>query len=144
MTLGAVFHLGDLHHCGRSFLGSFTAGSIAIINDLDNSEMENSSAHYQPLADTIEVLKANEPTVALSAQTSTSSDNSYTSNRAQNLSLLNQAILTSNVTGLEAALSTLIYASLRSAVKLQELSRSFPPYDHDSWFMILILSSQPP
>ena len=143
MTLGAVFHLGDLHHCGRSFVGSFTTGSIDIINDLDNSKMENSSAHYQLLADTIEVLNANEPTVALSAQTSTSSDNSYTSNRAQNLSLLNQAILTSNVAGLKTALGTLTYASLRFAVKLQELSRSFH-HDQDSRFMVLIPSSQSP
>ena len=109
-----------------------TARSMNIHNDLDNSGMGNSSAHYQPPTDTIEVLESNEPTVTLSAQASTSSNHSHTSNRVQNLSLLNQANLTSNLTGLEAGLGTLTYASLGSAVNLQELSRSFPPYDHDS------------
>ena len=111
-----------------------TAGSIDIHNDLDDSEIGNSSAHYQPLTDAIEVLEANEPTMALSAQASTSSDQSYTSNGAQNLSLINQANLTNNVAILQAALGILTYASIKPAVKLQVLSKSFPPYDHDSWY----------
>ena len=109
-----------------------TDGSIDIHDDLDGSEMGNSSAHYQPLTDVIEVLEANEPTMALSAQVSTSSDHSYTSNGAQNLRLIHQANLTNNVAGLGAALGTPTYAIIKSAVKLQELGRSFPPYDHDS------------
>ena len=110
------------------------AGSIDIHNDLDDSEIGNSSAHNQPLTNAMEVLEANEPTMALSAQASTSSDHPYTSNGAQNLSLINQANLTNNVAGLGAALGTLTYASIKSTVKLHELSRSFPPYDHDSWY----------
>ena len=119
--------------CFQSYIIG-TAGSIDIHNDLDDSEIRNSSAHYQPLTDAIESLEVNEPTMALSAQASTSSDHSSTSNGVQNLSLLNQANLTNNVAALRAALGTLTYASIEFAVKLQESSRSFPPYDHDSWY----------
>ena len=111
-----------------------TAGSIDIHNDLDDSDIRNSTVHYQPLTDAIEVLEASEPTMALSAQVSTSLDHSYTFNGAQNLSLLNQANLTNNMAGLGAALGTITYASIKYAVKLQELSRSFPLYYHNSWY----------
>ncbi|KAL8887904.1 MAG: hypothetical protein Q9215_004583 [Flavoplaca cf. flavocitrina] len=59
--------------------------------------------------------------MALPVQASTPSDHSYTFNGAENLRLINPAHLTKNMAGLEAALGTLSYASIRSAVKLQEL-----------------------
>ncbi|KAL8828417.1 MAG: hypothetical protein Q9191_002598 [Dirinaria sp. TL-2023a] len=90
-------------------------------DDVDDSEIGSPSAHHQPLTDAIEALEAKEPTMALSTQASTSSDHSYISNRTQSLGLINQANLTNNVTGLEAALGTLTYASIKSTFKLQQL-----------------------
>ena len=81
-----------------------------------------------------ESLEANEPIMALPVQASTPSDHSYTFTGAENLRLINPAHLTNNMAGLEAALGTLSYASIRSAVKLQELGRSFSLCDHDPWY----------
>ena len=101
---------------------------------MDDSEIGSSSVDYQFLIDAIESLEAEEPNMALSAQTSTSPNHSYASNQAQNLTLIHQANLANNVAGLGGALGTLTYASIKSAVKLQALSRSFTAYDDDSWY----------
>ena len=52
----------------------------------------------------------------------------------KNFRFINQTNLTNNVAGLGAALGTLTYASTKSALKLREPNRSYPPYDHDSWY----------
>ncbi|KAL9627040.1 MAG: hypothetical protein Q9204_006851 [Flavoplaca sp. TL-2023a] len=65
--------------------------------------------------------------MALPVQASTPSDHSYTFNGAENLRLINPADLTNNMAGLGAALSTLSYASIRSAIKLQDLASRLKP-----------------
>ena len=101
---------------------------------MDDSEIENSSAHHQPLTDAIEALESNESTMTLLAQASTSPNHPYSSNEAQKLRLINQVNLTKFGAGAEAVLGTLTYASIESAVKLQELSRSFSAWEDDSCY----------
>ncbi|KAL8772972.1 MAG: hypothetical protein Q9209_001992 [Squamulea sp. 1 TL-2023] len=55
------------------------------------------------------------------------SDHSCTSNGAESLRLINQANLANEVARLGAALGTLPYASIKTAVKLQELIKALKP-----------------
>ncbi|KAL8790290.1 MAG: hypothetical protein Q9213_000642 [Squamulea squamosa] len=100
---------------------------MEIHNDPNDSEVGNSSAHYQPLTDATEALRKNESPMALSARASTTSDHSYISNGAENLRLINQVNLPNEVARLGAALGTLPYAGIKSAVKLQELIKCLGP-----------------
>ncbi|KAL9010040.1 MAG: hypothetical protein Q9180_009340 [Flavoplaca navasiana] len=65
--------------------------------------------------------------MALQVQASTPSDHSCTTNGYENLRLINPANLTNNIAGLGAALGTFSYASIKSAVKLQELATRLKP-----------------
>lgn len=104
-------------------------GTIEIMSESSDQDLEADSAHYHPLADVTSALEAYQRSEDLSTPTPTPTNSPNNFNRAESLALLNQAAMTNNIVGSHAALGALTHSCIRFASSLQILSK--PPFLDD-------------